>query len=195
MIVPNLITTLDGKEVMVDFFTAEVTQSRTIRIIGEITDDTAAYTCSEIRYLSRNSKEPLTLILNSPGGSISAGMAIYDTLNASGCEVTTVVEGMAASMAAFLATCAATKGRRFCQPNAEIMVHQPLGGVQGPASDISIAADHINSTKKKMIKIFANSVNLEESKIKALTDRDTWLSAEDALKMGFVDYIGDPMDD
>lgn len=195
MIVPNLITTLDGKEVMVDFFTAEVTQSRTIRIIGEITDDTTAYICSEIRYLSRNSKEPLTLILNSPGGLISAGMAIYDTLNASGCEVTTVVEGMAASMAAFLATCAATKGRRFCQPNAEIMVHQPLGGVQGPASDISIAADHINSTKKKMIKIFADSVNLEESKIKALTDRDTWLSAEDALKMGFVDYIGDPMDD
>jgi ATP-dependent Clp protease protease subunit len=195
MIVPNLITTLDGKEVMVDFFTAEVTQNRTIRIIGEITDDTAAYICSEIRYLSKNSKEPLTLILNSPGGSISAGMAIYDTLNASGCEVTTVVEGMAASMAAFLATCAATKGRRFCQPNAEIMVHQPLGGVQGQASDISIAADHINSTKKKMIKIFADSVNLEESKIKALTDRDTWLSAEDALKMGFVDYIGDPMDD
>ena len=195
MIVPNLITTLDGKEVMVDFFTAEVTQNRTIRIIGEITDDTAAYICSEIRYLSRNSGEPLTLILNSPGGSISAGMAIYDTLNASGCEVTTVVEGMAASMAAFLATCAATKGRRFCQPNAEIMVHQPLGGVQGQASDISIAADHINSTKRKMTKIFADSVNLEKSKIKALTDRDTWLSAEDALKMGFVDHIGDPMDD
>lgn len=195
MIVPNLITTLDGKEVMVDFFTAEVTQSRTIRIIGEITDDTAAYICSEIRYLSRNSKEPLTLILNSPGGSISAGMAIYDTLNASGCEVTTVVEGMAASMAAFLATCAATKGRRFCQPNAEIMVHQPLGEVQGQASDISIAADHISSTKRKLIKIFADSVNLEKSKIKALTDRDTWLSAEDALKMGFVDHIGDPMDD
>lgn len=195
MIVPNLITTLDGKEVMVDFLTAEVTQSRTIRIIGEITDDTATYICSEIRYLSKNSKEPLTLILNSPGGSISAGMAIYDTLNASGCEVTTVVEGMAASMAAFLATCAATKGRRFCQPNAEIMVHQPLGGVQGQASDITIAADHINSTKKKMIKIFADSVNLEESKIKALTDRDTWLSAEDALKMGFVDHVGDPMDD
>lgn len=195
MIVPNLITTLDGKEVMVDFFTAEVTQNRTIRIIGEINDDTASYICSEIRYLSKNSKEPLTLILNSPGGSISAGMAIYDTLNASGCEVTTVVEGMAASMAAFLATCAATKGRRFCQPNAEIMVHQPLGGAQGQASDISIAADHINSTKRKMTKIFADSVNLEESKIKALTDRDTWLSAEDALKMGFVDHVGDPMDD
>lgn len=195
MIVPNLITTLDGKEVMVDFFTAEVTQNRTIRIIGEINDDTASYICSEIRYLSRNSKEPLTLILNSPGGSISAGMAIYDTLNASGCEVTTVVEGMAASMAAFLATCAATKGRRFCQPNAEIMVHQPLGGVQGQASDITIAADHINSTKRKMTKILADSVNLEEAKIKALTDRDTWLSAEDALKMGFVDHIGDPMDD
>lgn len=195
MIVPNLITTLDGKEVMVDFFTAEVTQNRTIRIIGEITDDTAAYICSEIRYLSRNSKEPLTLILNSHGGSISAGMAIYDTLNASGCEVTTVVEGMAASMAAFLATCAATKGRRFCQPNAEIMVHQPLGGVQGQASDITIAADHINSTKRKMTKIFADFVNLEESKIKTLTDRDTWLSAEDALKMGFVDHVGDPMDD
>lgn len=195
MIVPNLITTLDGKEVMVDFFTAEVTQSRTIRIIGEINDDTASYICSEIRYLSRNSKEPLTLILNSPGGSISAGMAIYDTLNASGCEVTTVVEGMAASMAAFLATCAATKGRRFCQPNAEIMVHQPLGGVQGQASDITIAADHINSTKRKMTKILADSVNLEEAKIKALTDRDTWLSAEDALKMGFVDHVGDPMDD
>ena len=191
MIVTNLITTLDGKEVMVDFFTAEVTQNRTIHIIGEINDDTASYICSEIRYLSRNSKEPLTLILNSPGGSISAGMAIYDTLNASGCEVTTVVEGMAA----FLATCAATKGRRFCQPNAEIMVHQPLGGVQGQASDISIAADHINSTKRKMTKIFADSVNLEESKIKALTDRDTWLSAEDALKMGFVDHVGDPMDD
>lgn len=195
MIVPNLITTLDGKEVMVDFFTAEVTQNRTIRIIGEINDDTASYICSEIRYLSRNSKEPLTLILNSPGGSISAGMAIYDTLNASGCEVTTVVEGMAASMAAFLATCAATKGRRFCQPNAEIMVHQPLGGVQGQASDITIAADHINTTKRKMTKIFADSVNLEEAKIKALTDRDTWLSAEDALKMGFVDHVGDPMDD
>mgnify|MGYP002527250577 FL=1 len=195
MIVPNLITTLDGKEVMVDFFTAEVTQSRTICIIGEINDDTASYICSEIRYLSKNSKEPLTLILNSPGGSISAGMAIYDTLNASGCEVTTVVEGMAASMAAFLATCAATKGRRFCQPNAEIMVHQPLGGVQGQASDITIAADHINTTKRKLTKILTDSVNLEEAKIKALTDRDTWLSAEDALKMGFVDHVGDPMDD
>lgn len=195
MIVPNLITTLDGKEVMVDFFTAEVTQSRTIRIIGEINDDTASYICSEIRYLSRNSKEPLTLILNSPGGSISAGMAIYDTLNASGCEVTTVVEGMAASMAAFLATCAATKGRRFCQPNAEIMVHQPLGGVQGPASDITIAAAHISHSKNKMITLFTDSTSLKEDDIKALTDRDTWLSAEDALKMGFVDHVGDPMDD
>lgn len=195
MIVPNLITILDGKEVMVDFFTAEVTQNRTIRIIGEINDDTASYICSEIRYLSRNSKEPLTLILNSPGGSISAGMAIYDTLNASGCEVTTVVEGMAASMAAFLATCAATKGRRFCQPNAEIMVHQPLGGVQGQASDITIAAAHINHSKQKMNKLFSDFTSLKEDDIKALTDRDTWLSAEDALKMGFVDHVGDPMDD
>ena len=171
-------------------------KERIIMLTGEIDDTLSEIVCSELIFLNAKDQElPISIYIDSPGGSVTAGMAIYDTLNASGCEVTTVVEGMAASMAAFLATCAATKGRRFCQPNAEIMVHQPLGGVQGQASDISIAADHINSTKRKMTKIFADSVNLEESKIKALTDRDTWLSAEDALKMGFVDHVGDPMDD
>lgn len=194
MIVPNLITTLDGKEVMVDFLTAEVTQNRTIRIIGEITEDKASYICAEIRYLCKNSKEPLTIILNSPGGSVSAGMSIYDSLKLSGCEIVTIVEGVAASMAAFLATCAASKGMRYCQPNAELMIHQPLGGVQGQASDISIVSEHINSTKKKMTKLFADATGLKEIKVRMLTDRDTWLSAENALEMGFIDHIGDPME-
>ena len=190
MIVPNLITTLDGKEVMVDFFTAEVTQSRTIRIIGEITDDTAAYICSEIRYLSKNSKEPLTLILNSPGGSISAGMAIYDTMQYIKCDVSTICMGMAASMGAFLLSSGA-KGKRICLPNAEVMIHQPLGRTDGQATEIEIAANHILQTKKKLNSIMAENCGKTVEELTAATDRDNWLTAQEALEFGLVDKVID----
>ena len=188
MIVPNLITTLDGKEVMVDFFTAEVTQNRTIRIIGEITDDTAAYICSEIRYLSRNSKEPLTLILNSPGGSISAGMAIYDTMKYIKCDVSTICLGMAASMGAFLLA-GGTKGKRFALPHSTIMIHQPSGGSQGQATDMKIVAEHILKTKARMNRLMAEHTGQPVEKVEADTERDNWMTAEEAKEYGLIDEI------
>ena len=188
MIVPNLITTLDGKEVMVDFFTAEVTQNRTIHIIGEINDDTASYICSEIRYLSRNSKEPLTLILNSPGGSISAGMAIYDTMQYIKCDVSTICIGLAASMGAFLLA-GGTKGKRYALPNAEVMIHQPSGGAKGQATEIQIAAEHILRTKQKLNEILAANTGQSLETIKADTERDNFMSADEAKAYGLIDEV------
>ena len=128
------------------------------------------------------------LYINSPGGSVTAGMAIYDTMNFIKCDVSTVCIGMAASMAAFLLSSGA-KGKRFCLPNSEVMIHQPLGGAQGQASDIVITANHIQKIKEKMTKILSENCNQPYDKVMADTDRDNYLSAQDALDYGIIDKV------
>jgi ATP-dependent Clp protease protease subunit len=128
------------------------------------------------------------LYINSPGGSVSAGLAIYDTMNYIKCDVSTICMGMAASMGAFLLS-SGTKGKRFALPNAEVMIHQPLGGAQGQASDIKIAAEHILRTKAKLNRILAENCNRSISELERDTDRDNWLTAEQAREYGLIDRV------
>ena len=130
----------------------------------------------------------ISLYINSPGGSVTAGMGIYDTMNYIKCDVSTICVGMAASMGAFLLSSGA-KGKRFALPNSEIMIHQPLGGAQGQASDIAIAAEHILKTKKKMNRILAENCGQPIEKVERDVDRDYYMTAEEAHKYGLIDKI------
>lgn len=166
---------------------------REIYIIGEITDEMATIVNSALRCLARDSDEDITLFIQSPGGSVSAGFSIYDTIKALKCDVVTVACGMAASMGAFLLAAAGTKGKRWCQPNAEVLIHQPLGGTSGQATDIRIHAEHILNTRAKLNRIFSECTGQSSEKIESDTERDNIMSAEEALKYGLVDKIGDPI--
>ena len=130
----------------------------------------------------------ISLYINSPGGSVSAGLAIYDTMQYIKCDVSTICMGMAASMGAFLLSSGA-KGKRFALPNSEIMIHQPLGGAQGQASDIKIAAEHILRTREKLNKILAENTGKPIEQIALDTERDNWLSAQEAMDYGIVDKV------
>lgn len=136
-------------------------------------------------------KEPgkdINLYINSPGGSVTAGMAIYDTMNYVKCDVSTICIGLAASMGAFLLS-SGTRGKRFALPNSEIMIHQPLGGAQGQASDIKIQAEHILRTKAKMNRILSENTGKDIATIERDTDRDNYLSAEEARVYGLIDKV------
>ncbi|MBU2523823.1 ATP-dependent Clp endopeptidase proteolytic subunit ClpP [Patescibacteria group bacterium] len=135
-----------------------------------------------------NPKKDITMYIHSPGGHVTAGLAIYDTMQYIQADVCTVCIGMAASMGAVLLT-AGAKGKRFCLPNAEVMIHQPLGGVEGQASDIAIHANHILKTKKRLNDIIAKHSGQKMAQVEKDTDRDNFLSAEDAVKYGLVDRI------
>ena len=128
------------------------------------------------------------MYINSPGGSVTAGMAIYDTMNYVKCDVSTTCIGMAASMGAFLLSSGA-KGKRYALPNAEIMIHQPLGGAQGQATEIQIAAEHILKTKKKLNEILAANSGKPVEVVEKDTDRDNWLSADEAKEYGLIDNV------
>ena len=128
------------------------------------------------------------MYINSPGGSVTAGMAIYDTMNYVKCDVSTTCIGMAASMGAFLLSSGA-KGKRYALPNAEVMIHQPLGGAQGQATEIQIAAEHILKTKKKLNEILAENSGQPVEVVEKDTDRDNWMSAEEAKEYGLVDQV------
>ncbi len=135
-------------------------------------------------------EKDIQLYINSPGGSVTAGMAIYDTMKYIRCDVSTICIGMAASMGAFLLT-GGTKGKRFALPNAEIMIHQPLGGAQGQATEIEIAARHILKTKEKLNKILAENSGQDYDTIAADTERDNWKTAEEAKEYGLIDGVID----
>ena len=135
-----------------------------------------------------NAYDILSLYINSPGGSVSAGLAIYDTMNFIKCDVTTICVGLAASMGAFLLSSGA-KGKRFALPNSEIMIHQPLGGAQGQASDIEIQANHIKRIKEKINKILSEQSGQPLEKVQKDTDRDFYMSADEALEYGLIDKI------
>lgn len=163
-------------------------KERIIFISGEINDSVANSVIAELLYLDSINHEDISIYINSPGGVITSGMAIYDTMNFVKSDVSTICIGMAASMAAFLLS-SGCPGKRYILPNADVMIHQPLGGAEGQATDIKIAADRILGLKDKLNKILAKNTGKALSKIVKDTERDNYLSADEALKYGLVDKI------
>ena len=162
-------------------------KDRIIFLGEEINDATASVVVAQLLFLE--SEDPgKDIHINSPGGSVTAGMAIYDTMNYVKCDVSTTCIGMAASMGAFLLSSGA-KGKRYALPNAEIMIHQPLGGAQGQATEIQIAAEHILKTKKKLNDILAANSGQPVEVVEKDTDRDNWMSADEAKEYGLVDQV------
>ena len=162
---------------------------RIIFLADEVNDVTASLVVAQMLYLeAQDPDKDVYFYINSPGGSISAGMAIYDTMNYIKCDVSTICIGMAASMGAFLLSSGA-KGKRFALPNAEIMIHQPLGGMQGQASDIKIHADHILKIRDKLNKILAEQTGKPLKTIEKDTERDNFMSADEACEYGLVDKV------
>ena len=166
-------------------------EKRIVFITGEIDDALANTVVAQLLYLeSKDESKDISLYINSPGGSVTAGLAIYDTMNYIKCDVSTICIGLAASMGAFLLSSGA-KGKRFALPNAEIMIHQPLGGAQGQASDVAIHAKHIIDTKDKLNKILANNTGKPLELVERDTDRDNFMSAAEAKDYGLVDGVCD----
>ena len=164
-------------------------EDRIIFLTGEVNDVSANAVIAQLIYLEgKDPTKDISLYINSPGGSVSAGLAIYDTMNYIKCDVSTICMGMAASMGAFLLSSGA-KGKRFALPNAEVMIHQPLGGAQGQASDIKIAAEHILRTKAKLNRIMAENCGRPISDLERDTDRDNWLTADQAKEYGLIDKV------
>lgn len=164
-------------------------EDRIIFLTGEINDAVANMIVAQLIYLEgKNPDKDIFLYINSPGGSVSAGLAIFDTINFIKCDVSTCCIGLAASMGAFLLA-SGTKGKRFALPNSEIMIHQPLGGAQGQASDIEIQAKHIQKIKEKINRILSERTGQPLEKVEKDTDRDFYMSAEQALEYGLIDKI------
>ena len=164
-------------------------EDRIIFLTGEINDTVADAVVAQLIYLEgKDPNKDICLYINSPGGSVTAGLAIYDTMNYIKCDVSTICIGLAASMGAFLLSSGA-KGKRYALPNSEIMIHQPLGGAQGQASDIKIQADHIIKTKHRLNTILAENSGKPYEVVEKDTDRDNYLSAQDAKEYGLIDEI------
>ena len=164
-------------------------KDRIIFLDGEVNQHSASVIVAQLLYLeSEDPNKDIYLYINSPGGSVTAGMAIYDTMNYIQPDVCTVCLGMAASMGAFLLSSGA-KGKRYCLPEAEVMIHQPLGGTEGQASDMKIAVDHIMRTKERLNKILSKNTGQPLEVIEVDTDRDNWKSAEEAKAYGLVDAV------
>jgi ATP-dependent Clp protease protease subunit len=162
---------------------------RIIVLSDEINDVTASLVVAQLLYLeSENPDKDIQLYINSLGGSVTAGMAIYDTMEFIKCDVSTICVGMAASMGALLLA-AGTKGKRYALPNSEIMIHQPLGGARGQATDIKIHADHIIKTREKLNRILSEKTGQPLSKIEKDTDRDNFMTAQEALEYGLIDKV------
>ena len=187
-LVPYIVEQTSRGERSYDIY-SRLLEDRIIFLSGEIDDATANTVVAQLIYLeAKDPSKDISLYINSPGGSVSAGLAIYDTMNYVKCDVSTICIGMAASMGAFLLSSGAN-GKRFALPNSEIMIHQPLGGAQGQASDIKIAAEHILKTKDKLNKILAENSGKPVEVIERDTDRDNFLSAEEALSYGLIDKV------
>lgn len=164
------------------------TRHRTLMLCGEITSELSSSIVMQIEYLSLESEEDIILYIDSFGGSVSAGLAIYDAMNRSRCDITTVCLGTAASMAAVLVA-AGTRGKRYCSPNGELMIHQVLGGMQGQASDIEIAAGHLLNRKELLNRILADACGKSVETIRRDCDRDHYVSAREAIRYGLVDHL------
>lgn len=163
-------------------------KDRIIILNGEINDSLSNSVVAQLLYLDSLGNDDISLYINSPGGSISAGMAIYDTMNFIKSDVSTICIGMCASMAAFLLS-SGSKGKRFALPNSEVMIHQPLGGAEGQATEIKIAAEHIIKVRKKLNKILAKNTGKNLLKIEKDTERDNYMDADCALEYGLIDKV------
>lgn len=187
----NLVPMVVDKEIhgerSYDIF-SRLLKNRIILLSGEITDEVANSVVAQILYLDSLNHDDISLYINSPGGSVTAGMAIYDTMNFVSSDVSTICLGMAASMAAFLLS-SGKKGKRLILPNGEVMIHQPLGGAQGQATEIKIAAEHILKLRKKLNEILAKNTNQEIDTIERDTERDNFMDSNEALDYGIVDKI------
>lgn len=187
MIIPNVIEKKNGSERVYDLY-SRLLEDRIILLTGEINDNLANIIVSELLYLDSINNKDIQLYINSPGGSVTAGMAIYDTMNFIKSDVSTICIGLAASMGAFLLS-SGTIGKRCCLPNSEVMIHQPLGGVQGQATEIKIAAEHILKLREKLNYILSKNTGKEIEIISKDTERDNFMDAEDALNYGLIDKI------
>ena len=187
-VVPYVIDNTGKGERSYDIY-SRLLEDRVIFLTGEINDAVADAVVAQLIFLeSKDPNKDICLYINSPGGSVTAGMAIYDTMNYIKCDVSTICIGLAASMGAFLLSSGA-KGKRYALPNSEIMIHQPLGGAQGQASDIKIQADHILKTKHRLNTILAKNSGKPFEQVEKDTDRDNYLSAEEAKEYGLIDEI------
>lgn len=185
--IPTIVERSQHKEYAFDIY-SHLLNKRIVFLNGEINDNLSNLVISELLYLDSISHEEISLYINSPGGQVTSGMAIFDTINFLKSDVRTICIGLAASMAAIILA-AGSKGKRNSLPNSEIMIHQPLGGVEGQASEIKIVAEHILKTKEKINKILSKLTNQKYEKIIIDTDRDYYLSANDAKKYGIIDEI------
>ncbi len=189
-LVPYVVEQTGNGERSMDIF-SRLLNDRIIVLSDEVNSQTASLVVAQLLFLEgQDNEKDINLHINSPGGSVTDGMAIYDTMQYIKCDVSTICIGMAASMGAFLLS-SGTKGKRICLPNAEVMIHQPLGQTKGQATEIEIAANHILKTKKKLNSILAANCGKTVEEVTADTERDNWLSAEEALAYGLVDKVID----
>ena len=187
-LVPMVIEQTSRGERSYDIY-SRLLNDRIIFLADEVNDTTASLVVAQLLYLeAQDPDKDIYFYINSPGGSISAGMAIYDTMNYVKCDVSTICIGMAASMGAFLLS-SGTKGKRFALPNSEIMIHQPLGGMQGQASDIKIHADHILKIRDKLNRLLSEQTGKPLKTIEKDTERDNFMSAKEALEYGLIDKV------
>lgn len=188
MTIPMVVANTSTGERGMDIY-SRLLSDRIVMLSDKIDDYTASLVVAQLLYLEgQDSEKDISLYINSPGGSVTSGLAIYDTMQYIKCDVSTICIGTAASMGAFLLSSGA-KGKRFILPNAEVMIHQPLGGAQGQATDIQIAAEHIARTKERLNKILADNTGKPIEQIAVDTDRDNWFTAKQSLEYGLVDKI------
>ena len=177
---------LDGER-SYDIF-SRLLKNRIILLSGEINDNVSSSIVAQLLYLDSINNEDISLYINSPGGSVSSGLAIYDTMNFIKSDVSTICVGMAASMGALLLS-SGKKGKRMALPNSEVMIHQPLGGAEGQATEIKIVAEHILKTKERLNKIFSKNTGKNIKTVEKDTERDHYMSALEALEYGLIDKI------
>ena len=190
ILIPNVVEQTSRGERAYDIF-SRLLNDRIIILNGEINDSVASVVVAELLFLEgQDPDKDISLYINSPGGSISAGLAIYDTMNYIKCDVSTICVGLAASMGSFLLA-AGAKGKRFALPNSEVLIHQPLGRVEGQASDMKIHTDHIIKIRQKMNRMYSEMTGQNLEVIERDTERDFYMSAEEALEYGIVDKVID----
>ena len=188
MLIPMVVEQTNRGERSYDIY-SRLLEDRIIFLDGEINSQSANLIIAQLIYLEgKDPDKDIMMYINSPGGSVVSGMAIYDTMNYIKCDVSTICVGLAASMAAILLSSGA-KGKRFALPNSEVMIHQPLGGFQGQASDIKIHAEHMMLTKQRINKLLSDNTGMPIETIEQDTDRDNYMSAEEAQKYGLIDKI------
>lgn len=186
-LIPMIVDKEGNNERSYDIF-SRLLKDRIILLSGEINDELSNSVVAELLYLDSINHNDISLYINSPGGSITAGMAIYDTMNFIKSDVSTICVGLAASMGAFLLTCG-KKGKRLSLPNSEIMIHQPLGGAQGQATEIKIAAERILKLRDKLNKIISDKTNQPLEKVEQDTERDNFMEPNEALEYGLIDKV------